>query len=76
MFYSGYSGPNATWVYVAWVAIALTGTYVQLHTAGGKTRAKARGSRGSASHHFLTYSWNLGNAKVPAVSSTTLTWHV
>jgi hypothetical protein len=42
--YSTYSGPNATWVYVAWVAIALTGTYIQLHTAGGssKTRAKAR----------------------------------
>ena len=30
------------WVYVAWVAIALTGTYVQLHTAGGKTKARAR----------------------------------
>jgi hypothetical protein len=40
--YSNYSGPNATWVYVAWIAIALTGTYVQLHTAGGKTKARAR----------------------------------
>jgi len=43
--YPNYTGPNAMWVYVAWVAIALTGTYVQLHTAGGgktKTRAKAR----------------------------------
>jgi hypothetical protein len=24
------------WLYVAWVAIALTGTYVQMHTDGGK----------------------------------------
>jgi hypothetical protein len=40
--YSGYSGPNATWVYVAWIAIALTGTYVQLHTGGSQTKAKAR----------------------------------
>jgi Domain of unknown function (DUF4203) len=40
--YLGYSGPNAMWVYAAWIAIALTGTYVQLHTAGGKTTAKAR----------------------------------
>jgi hypothetical protein len=40
--YPGYAGPSGTWVYVAWMAIALTGTYVQLHTGGGKTRAKAR----------------------------------
>jgi hypothetical protein len=43
--YPNYTGPNAMWVYVAWVAIALTGTYVQLHTAGGAkatTRARAR----------------------------------
>jgi hypothetical protein len=43
--YSTYTGPNGLWVYVAWVAIALTGTFVQLHTAGGgnaKTRARAR----------------------------------
>ena len=40
--YLGYSGPNAMWVYAAWVAIALTGTYVQLHTGGGTTKAKAR----------------------------------
>ena len=40
--YPSYTGPNAMWVYVAWVAIALTGTYVQLHTAGGKTKARAR----------------------------------
>jgi len=40
--YSGYSGPNATWVYVAWVAIALTGTYVQLHSDGGTTKSRAR----------------------------------
>ncbi|MCU0251547.1 MAG: TMEM198/TM7SF3 family protein [Vicinamibacterales bacterium] len=43
--YPTYTGPNGMWVYVAWVAIALTGTYVQLHTAGGAkatTRARAR----------------------------------
>jgi hypothetical protein len=39
--YLGYSGPNAMWVYAAWVAISLTGTYVQLHTSG-KARASAR----------------------------------
>ena len=40
--YPNYTGPNGMWVYVAWIAIALTGTYVQLHTAGGKTKTKAR----------------------------------
>jgi len=40
--YPSYTGPSGVWIYVAWFAIALTGTYVQLHTAGGKTRAKAR----------------------------------
>jgi hypothetical protein len=40
--YPNYTGPNGTWVYVAWIAVALTGTYVQLHTGGGKTKAKAR----------------------------------
>jgi hypothetical protein len=40
--YPNYTGPNGVWVYVAWVAIALTGTYVQLHTGGGKTRARAK----------------------------------
>jgi hypothetical protein len=42
--YSTYGGPNALWVHVAWFALALTGTYVQLHTAGSasKTKAKAR----------------------------------
>jgi hypothetical protein len=40
--YSGYTGPNSMWVHVAWIAVALTGTYVQLHTGGGKTKAKAR----------------------------------
>jgi hypothetical protein len=40
--YPGYTGPNGMWVYVAWCAVALTGTYVQLHTGGGKTKAKAR----------------------------------
>ena len=40
--YPTYSGPNGVWVYVAWFAIALTGTYVQLHTGGGKAKARAR----------------------------------
>ena len=43
--YPNYAGPNGMWVYVAWFAVALTGTYVQLHTAGGgkaKSRARAR----------------------------------
>jgi len=40
--YPNYAGPNGMWVYVAWIAVALTGTYVQLHTGGGKTKAKAR----------------------------------
>jgi hypothetical protein len=40
--YPNYTGPNGTWVYVAWLAVALTGTYVQLHTGGGTTTARAR----------------------------------
>ena len=42
--YPGHVGPGGVWTYVAWIAVALTGTYVQLHTAGSasKTRAKAR----------------------------------
>jgi hypothetical protein len=32
--YPGYAGPPSGWVYVAWIAIALTGMYVQLHTSG------------------------------------------
>jgi hypothetical protein len=40
--YPGYTGPNGIWVYVAWIAIALTGTYVQLHTAGGTKKVRAR----------------------------------
>jgi hypothetical protein len=40
--YPSYTGPSGVWIYVAWFAIALTGTYVQLHTAGGKTKARAR----------------------------------
>jgi hypothetical protein len=40
--YSGYTGPNGTWVLVAWTAIALTGVYVQLHTAGAKARKKKK----------------------------------
>jgi hypothetical protein len=40
--YPGYTGPSGVWVYVAWIAVALTGTYVQLHTAGGPTKTRAR----------------------------------
>ena len=40
--YPGYAGPPSVWVYVAWIAIGLTGTYVQMHTGGGKTKARAR----------------------------------
>ncbi len=41
--YPGYTGPGGVWIYVAWVAVGLAGTYVQLHTAGGgKTKARAR----------------------------------
>ena len=40
--YSGYTGPNGTWVLVAWIAIALTGVYVQLHTSGKTGRAKKK----------------------------------
>jgi hypothetical protein len=40
--YPGYAGPPSMWVYVAWVALALTGMYVQMHTGGGKTRARSR----------------------------------
>lgn len=40
--YPTYMGPNGVWVYVAWFAIALTGTYVQLHSGGGGARARAR----------------------------------
>ena len=40
--YPGYAGPNAMWVFVAWIAIALTGTYVQLHTGGGKAKARSK----------------------------------
>ena len=39
--YPGYAGPPSRWVYVAWIAIALTGMYVQLHTSG-KGGAKSR----------------------------------
>jgi len=38
--YPGSAGPPGIWVYVAWIAIALTGLYVQLHTAGAKVRKK------------------------------------
>jgi hypothetical protein len=41
--YPSYTGPGGMWIYVAWIVIAFTGTYVQLHTAGaGKAKAKAR----------------------------------
>jgi hypothetical protein len=40
--YPGYAGPSGIWAYVAWVAIALTGTYVQLHTGGGKTKTRKK----------------------------------
>jgi hypothetical protein len=42
VLYPSYTGPDGMWVYVAWFAVALTGTYVQLHTGGGKTKARAR----------------------------------
>ena len=38
--YPSYAGPPGVWVWVAWVVIALTGTYVQLH--GGKSKSKSR----------------------------------
>ena len=39
--YPGYGGPSGVWVYVAWIAIALTGVYVQLHASGkGKSRKR------------------------------------
>ena len=41
VLYPSYTGPDGVWVYVAWFTVALTGTYVQLHTSG-KTRARAR----------------------------------
>lgn len=41
VIYPSQAGPPGVWVYVAWIAIALTGTYVQMHT-GDKARAKAR----------------------------------
>jgi len=40
--YPGSAGPPGIWVYVAWIAIALTGLYVQLHTAGAKARKKKK----------------------------------
>lgn len=42
VLYPSYAGPDGMWVYVAWFAVALTGTYVQLHSSSGKTRARAR----------------------------------
>jgi len=36
------AGPPGAWVYVAWVAIALVGLYVQLHTSGKAARARKK----------------------------------
>jgi len=43
--YPGYAGPPSVWVYVAWIAIGLTGTYVQMHTSG-RAAARARKKKG------------------------------
>jgi len=40
--YPGSAGPDSMWVYVAWVAIALTGVYVQLHTGGTQSKSKKK----------------------------------
>jgi hypothetical protein len=40
--YPGYAGPNQFWAYVAWVAVSLTGTYVQMHTGGAKPKARTK----------------------------------
>ena len=40
--YPSNAGPPGVWVYVAWVAIALVGVYVQLHTSGKAARAKRK----------------------------------
>jgi len=40
--YPSNAGPPGVWVYVAWVAIALVGMYVQLHTSGKAARAKRK----------------------------------
>lgn len=39
--YPSYGGPPSGWVYVAWIAIALTGMYVQLHSSA-KARSRKR----------------------------------
>ena len=38
--YPNSAGPPGVWVYVAWVAVALVGLYVQLHTSGKAARAR------------------------------------
>jgi hypothetical protein len=38
--YPSYAGPPSAWVWVAWIVIALTGTYVQLHGSGKKKSRK------------------------------------
>jgi len=40
--YPGSAGPGSMWVYAAWVAIALTGVYVQLHTGGKRSKSKKK----------------------------------
>jgi hypothetical protein len=40
--YPGSAGPDSMWVYVAWVAIALTGVYVQLHAGGKSSKSKKK----------------------------------
>lgn len=40
--YPNTSGPDRMWIYVAWVAIALAGIFIQLKTGGGKSKAKKK----------------------------------
>jgi len=40
--YPSSAGPGGVWIYVAWFAVSLTGTYVQLHTGGGEARARSK----------------------------------
>ncbi|MEW5983083.1 MAG: DUF4203 domain-containing protein [Acidobacteriota bacterium] len=38
--YPNTTGPDRMWVYLAWVAIALAGIFIQLRTGGGKAKGK------------------------------------
>ena len=40
--YPSSAGPGGVWIYVAWFAVSLTGTYVQLHTGGGEAKARSK----------------------------------